>query len=339
MLEEYGVAVVPNVLSPDKCQAAMDGLWSGFEGICADMQPALNRADPSTYKALLNLLPKQGMMYQQYVNHLQCVWNVREDENVIRAFQHLHKTTDPMIVSFDGVAFLPVELSRSSVYCRWKKRLPFHTDQSFYDTTSNCIQGFITLADVEDGDATLAVLAGSHKYQAEFLKWRYETAVIEKKPNTKEQKEAVKALRKDWYKFSDDEMLFYSTVRYCPERYIKAKAGSLILWRTTVHCAKKPEYDRPDPHPRAVIYVCMTPRKDCPEKMLKERVSKFEALRGTSHYPYKARLFPEHPYLKGKPRPVVRVPPAPTLTAVGRLLVGYPPETDVDQPQTTECSG
>ena len=38
-----------------------------------------------------------------------------------------------------------------------------HMDQGFADTSFKCVQGFVTLFDINDGDATLFVHEGSNK--------------------------------------------------------------------------------------------------------------------------------------------------------------------------------
>ena len=47
-----------------------------------------------------------------------------------------------------------------------------YTDQSYQRNDFECIQGVVTLYDVEEGDATLKVLEGSNKYHGEYWEYR-----------------------------------------------------------------------------------------------------------------------------------------------------------------------
>lgn len=330
MLEEHGVAVVPGVLNLEECTSIIDGVWRDFKSLCSKMSPALDRNNPATWDVLQKLLPRKKMLYQHYPNHIQSVWDVRQNPGVVGAFQTLYGTKGPMIVSFDGMSFLPYDPNNKCRYTdTWTSDLLYHTDQSLYRPDFECIQGFVTPVDVDVGDGTLAVLPGSHKYHSEFMKWRFESSVVEKAPKTPEQKRIVAGLRNDWYQFDGKDMFFYRYISsggtgVCVPKCILASAGSLVLWDSrTLHCGKLPEHDRPAPHDRIAIYVCMTPKAQCSQAKLLERIEKFKQLRGTTHWPAKARLFPEHPRTYGAKLPEVCRPPAPVLTGLGMSLVGY----------------
>jgi hypothetical protein len=87
----------------------------------------------------------------------------------------------------------------------------FHTDQSFEKPNKCCIQGFINLYHVNDKDASLFILEGSHNYHQEF-KNQYN-------PECKD----------DWYKLKEGEKEFYLN-KGCTEYAVKAGVGSMVLW-------------------------------------------------------------------------------------------------------------
>lgn len=324
MLSEYGVAVLPAVLDETECKALADGVWASFEWLCQKMTPVLKRADPTTHTTLKALLPHHHMLFQQYINHMQAVWDVRQNPKVHAAFQNVWNTTSKMLVSFDGLSLLPpYETSGYGVH--EKGAFPLHTDQSLQRKDFECIQGMITAHEVSEGDATLVVMPGSHKLHRKFRQKFYP------EPWTWDVK-TKKLMSGDWFKFEPAHLAWFAT-RGCHERYITCPAGSLILWDSrTTHCGRLPSRVRPHPHERLVVYVCMTPASRCDEKHRLQRIKKFEALRGTTHWPHKAKLFPVHPstYHRRATLPDIMALPPPQLTPLGRSLVGYLDEDVVE---------
>ena len=73
-----------------------------------------------------------------------------------------------LLTSFDGASFhMPPETTGTGWF-RGNKWL--HTDQSYTRNGFECIQSWVTGYDVNQGDATLLFLEGSHKHHGEFAK-------------------------------------------------------------------------------------------------------------------------------------------------------------------------
>ena len=89
--------------------------------------------------------------------------------------------------------------------------------------------------------------------------------------------------------------------------------------------ASEPLRTRPRANLRQIVYVCMTPRRFCSEKMLKKRIDAFKAGRMTSHHPYRVHLFGEMPRTFGKASVIARSRPLDPerVGKVIRRLVGY----------------
>ena len=73
-----------------------------------------------------------------------------------------------MLSSYDGTSIhLPPEQTNKGFF---HNSLWFHVDQSYVNSDFKCIQGMITLWDVEEGDSALACWPGAHKVHADFGK-------------------------------------------------------------------------------------------------------------------------------------------------------------------------
>ena len=93
----------------------------------------------------------------------------------------------------------------------------FHMDQSLNNTNFDCIQGFISAYDVNDGDSTLSIYENSHKYQHLLSKY-YNKSYPNEFKNSKHQ---------DLYMLNSDDVFFYNNM--CQRINLKMTAGSLVL--------------------------------------------------------------------------------------------------------------
>ena len=307
-LDEYGVAVIPNILTEAECVQYRNSIWSELKYITRDK---FNVDDPTTWNEFYNLYPLHSMLLQHYsVGHLQPIWDIRQHPNITRSFETIWNTPkEDLLVSFDGLsAHLPPEITRRGWYHNnnW-----FHTDQSYKKTSKCCIQGFVNLYPVNDGDASLSILEKSHNYHAYF----------------NERRQPDCEYNNDWYKLNNDEIQFYMD-RGCYKYAVKAGVGSLVLWDSrTIHQGKEPEKTRGNPNFRMVVYVCMLPRATSNEKALQKKQKAFNELRTTNHWANNPKLFPKLPRTYGGDRyhsllDILPIHP-PILSDIGRRLAGF----------------
>lgn len=304
-LDTYGVAVIPNVLLQEEIKKMQEGMWNLLETITNKLDTPIKKDDSETWNSFFELLPLHSMLLQHYkVGHHQTIWDIRQNPNVVKVFAKIWNVKpDELLTSFDGCSIhLPPETTGRGWY---KNHSWFHTDQSFTRNDKECIQGFVTAYDINDGDATLTVLEKSHKYH-------------------KDCSEKFKITdTSDWYKLNDAEKKFYID-KGCIETCVKATAGSLILWDSrTIHCGKEPNKTRAKPNYRFVVYVCQTPRKKATANHIVKKQKAFTAMRMTTHWPHKIKLFPTNPRTYGSPLPKVGDISKPKLSPLGMKLAGF----------------
>ena len=304
-LEEYGVAVIPNVLTPDECRQMYLGFWNYFEHISQNWNTPINRELLDTMKEFFKLFPTHGMLLQHFeIGHTQFIWDVRQNEKIVEIFSKLWNCkNEELLVSFDGAGFgMKPEVTNRG----WFRNSWFHTDQSFIRNDFECVQSWVTALDVEKGDATLAVYEGSHKYHEEFAK------TFGKKD------------KNDWCKIDQDREEEFFKQKGCQIKRIACPKGSLVLWDSrTLHHGSEPIKGRMNPKNRAVAYVCYQPRKLATKKQIEKKQNAFKNRRMCSHWPTKSKLFGKHPQTYGNPLPSIEPIPEPTLSDLGKKLAGF----------------
>jgi len=305
-LDHFGVAIVPSVFSPEECDHMKDGMWSFLE----QKSIGITRDNPESYKNFFKLLPSHSMLIQHWeIGHCQMVWDVRQNPKVVSVFSKIWNTQD-LLVSFDGASFhMPHEETKRGYF---KGNTWYHSDQRFSDSSFQCVQGWVTAFDVTQGDATLSIFEGSHKYHREFS-----------------EKFQLLGEKKDWYKMSSQEQVdFYVKEKKCQVVDITCPAGSFVLWDSrTIHCGKEPEEGRKSSNFRCVAYTCYMPRTSATKKDIEKKRAAFKNKRTTSHWANKAKLFGKKPNTFGAPgeRPDFPGIPEnePVLTELGKKLAGF----------------
>jgi ectoine hydroxylase-related dioxygenase (phytanoyl-CoA dioxygenase family) len=219
-LDEYGVAIIENVLDDTECAGLLKGMWSSLEQISSAWETPIRQDDPATWRGLFNLLPMHSMLLQHWqIGHAQAIWDVRQNAKCIEVFETLWQcAAKDLLVSFDGCSFaMPPEVTKRGWY---RGNTWFHTDQSYTTPEFRCVQGWVTALDVNEGDATLAFLEKSHLHHADFAN----TFGITDKA--------------DWYKLNGKEQeAFYLETKKCALKKIVCPKGSMVLWDSrTIHC-------------------------------------------------------------------------------------------------------
>jgi hypothetical protein len=304
-LAEYGVAIVPNVLSDEECEKMRSGLWDYFEHITSAWDTPIKRADKSTWSQIYKLYLMHSMLIQYWgVGHCQAVWDLRQNEKCADVFANLWGCKkDDLLVSFDGASFnLPPEETKRG----WNRNNTwYHTDQSFTRPDFECVQGWVTALDVNESDATLSIFEKSHLLHKE----------VAERFNITD--------KKDWLKLTKEQETFYFD-HDCTIKNITCPKGSLVLWDSrTIHCGIEAVKTRATPNLRAVIYLCYMPRNQSNPKKLAKKQKAFDELRMTTHYPCNPKLFPKTPRTYGTALPQITNIDKPVLTDFGKRLAGF----------------
>lgn len=312
-IHKRGVLVVPNILSSSECISTISGVWDHLEYASSAWDMPLDRKNKSTWKGMKNFSPMHGMLIQHHgIGHMQPAMDIRQNQKVYEVFAHLHGVTD-MIVSLDGVSIsLPPEVTNigwqttrtSWAHCDTPYDHDATEEQILKKKTDPVYQSWITPLDVEEGDATLAVMIGSHHYHQDLAN--------------------KFSLKKDTWKLSE-EQLKYLDEKGCTWEFVKCKAGSMVIWDSrAVHYGSQPVKKRAQQTTRMCFYVCMVPRFWATPAKLKKKVKAFEEGRLTTHDPVPSKLFPKAPHKwPGQDLEAPKPPKRPTLTPLGRALVGY----------------
>lgn len=304
VLRRHGVAIIPNVLNQEECQAMNDGAWDFYEAITAKLPVPLKRDDQTTWRSIHDLYLKHGMLNQHWgIGHAPYLWKLRQNPKIIAPFARLWATRpEDLLVSFDGASLgLPPEVTNRG----WFRNEWYHFDQKLSVENFDCVQSWVTANDVMPGDATLTVLEGSHAVRREFTK-RHTVAIAE-----------------DWFKLTEDHVQWFKE-RGCVARDICCTAGSMVFWDSrTAHAGKEPVKGRESPNIRNVAYLCYTARDRSSKGNLTKRRKYYEEGRTTSHSPHHVKVFPIKPRTYGGALPPVVEQPIPELDDIGKRLVGY----------------
>lgn len=304
-LDKFGVAIIPSVINENECKKMLDDIWDYFEYISSNWEKPIKRNIPDSWKQIYSLLPLHSMLFQHWnIGHSAACWNIRQNQKILDIYSKFWNCKDEeLLVSFDGLSFnVPPEVTGRG----WNRNnIWLHCDQSFASNNFQCIQGWITALDVEENDATLSILEGSHKFHKEFGN-NYN---IKSKTN--------------WHKLNDDEKQFYYD-RNCFYKKIKCPKGSIVVWDSrTIHCGVEANKGRTNPNFRAIIYICYMPRSMSTEKELIKKQEAFNNMRLTSHWPCKIKLFPKNPRDYGNGIPEIKIIEKPKLSDIGYKLAGF----------------
>jgi len=301
-LEQYGIAIIPDILSLDECAIMENGAWDCLETISKEWSIPLSRNDQTTWRSFENFCSLHNMLIQHWIGHADFLWQLRQHPKIIDVFNCIHNTQD-LLTSFDGASIhLPPEITNRGYF---RDNLWLHTDQSFTRNDFECIQSWITARDVNIGDATLVFLEGSHRYH----KFIAENFAIDDPA--------------DWYMIPEDIQDMYHLLG-CQLRRIKCQAGSMVLWDSRlIHCGSESLKGRPQINTRIIGYVCMMPRDQASPSRIQSRIKAYEENRMTAHNPIRGKLFPKAPRSYGKAIPKMVELPWPNITEVGRRLIGY----------------
>jgi hypothetical protein len=307
ILDKYGVAVIPNIISDIEVCRLRNLAWYEFNLLTHKMEKPLSEDDPSSWRTLSQLMPLHGMLLQHLrVAHMQWLWDLRQNKRIARVFGRIHNVSiHDLLTSYDGCSLhLPPEVTNLG----WYRNLWLHTDQGEKKVGRHSIQSLVNLYDVGPSDASLVVVPKSHmRHEATYKHF------------------GVKS-DGDWYKLDNQEQVDFvcgkgTSEETAPMR-ITGKAGDMFLWDSrTFHCGSEAIKGRPEMNIRMVGYICMLPRDRMSRALQRKHIEAFETGRVTNHNG--TNWFPLTPRTWGKPLPDVYPVQPPMLNRLGFRLAGY----------------
>jgi hypothetical protein len=292
-LAEHGYAVVSGVANPKEIDEAAKLFWNYLEN-----ESGMMRVDPSTWtdENFSKIgSTRSGIIFYRGIQHSDVLWFARSLPKVKSAFQQVYGTDD-LITSYDGAnIFRPWHLKDSDTYSKTHSGW-YHVDQGRLLLGFQCVQGLVTLKDVNAATGGFCCVPGSHLYHDQVLE-----TDLSHNP------------QRNYIPIPQD---FRPTGAELPLREILVvcQAGDLILWDSrTIHCntpALTDPVTPPTPPPplqsdallRMVCYVCMTPTAKASEEILRQRVQLFEHAIGTNHWPHHFNGMNVESALEGKTR-------------------------------------
>lgn len=303
-LKEDGIGVIPNIITEENIIKYQNEMWSMLNKLTDKLDKPIDKNNKDTWNTFFELFPLYDMILHQWnISHSKLCWDIRQENNVLDVFSKIWNVKkDELLTSFDGMSIhLPPEITKRN----YKNDNWCHTDQSRLKKDFCCVQGMVTLYDINEGDSTLMCYKKSNNYHSDFFKEHNEIKTTA-----------------DWYKVKDNELKYFKKFKRIR---IKAKKGSLILWDSrTFHQGTQPLQERYKPNLRSVIYVCMTPREWSNEKELKKKRKAYRTKRTTSHWPHKIWLFSKKPKTNGLP--ILNITPINeefTLNNIGFKIAGF----------------
>ncbi len=308
-LAQFGVAIIPSILSEAECAAFEQGAWDTLAHLSSSWSLPISKDDECSWSGFSKFLPMHSMLMQHNsIGHAEFVWALRQNPTIVKIFAELWQVPPAeLLVSFDGLSIhMPPETTGKGMY---RGNTWYHTDQRLSDNSFSCIQSWVTAREVREGDATLTVLLGSHAHHADFARRFGKTQHKE-----------------DWYKLgSQAELDFFIVEKGCQPVSIKCPAGSLVFWDSrTMHAGQESLTTRRAPNHRMAVYLCYTPRSRAIKKDLEKKQKAFNEMRMTSHWPHKPKLFGKTPQTYGAKLQETTPLPSPTnVTALGLKLAGF----------------
>lgn len=258
-LEEKGWAVIPNILTKERCAYYQDRMFDLLESFETS---GFSRDSPTTWKK--SSPPSvHGLLQHQGIGQTALAWEARTEPAVLKVFAELWNCPpEELLVSFDAMNFSPPTRATAEPPKQWK-----HFDQGRRMPGQRvCVQGCLQVSQCNGGTS---FLSGSHNKHAEFVK---QPGVGENNAN--------------WVKLRDEDYAYFSD---CENVAPPIEMGSLILWYScTAHDARLPT----DSY-RMAIYVCYLPRSRAEPGQLARKREVFRARRMTTHWPFGDRMFPK----------------------------------------------
>jgi len=254
--EENGYVVIKDVIPKNDIDLLQNMMWNWLQQLKFPNGKRIKRNDPTTWNdGNWPSDPDTGIIFSFGVGQSDFMWKMRCYPKIKEFYKRIHKTND-LICSLDGCnVYRPWKYNKN-----WKtKGKWWHLDQNGRREDSQgfqCAQGIVSLMDSNEYTGGLIVLPKSHKKHQEIcdrIGYPKHTDYI--------------PIPKNDYLFSDPDFKDGGI-------FVHSKAGDLTLWDSrTVHCNGPGIKESNKTHQllRMTLYICMTPRWQCKQEILKRR--------------------------------------------------------------------
>lgn len=264
-LEEHGFVVISGVLDEAEVATAVDLLWNFVE------KSGMTKNDPASWKdenfrKIASL--ESGIIARGGIGQSDFQWYCRTRPSVIEVFSCVYDTRD-LLTSLDGGnIFRPWQAKDILHQCTsggW-----MHVDQGRLLRGMQCIQGLVTLTDVNEETGGFCCIPRSHLSHDSLM---------------------------NNHATSDDNFVKIpsnSPTLLEPQILPRCKAGDMILWDSrTIHCSS-PALVRPTALPdrllRMASYICMVPTSTADDGVIEKRVEMYQYNVTGTHWPHKLKF-------------------------------------------------
>ena len=288
MLDRYGVAVVPDVLTRGEAAASFDEMIQCLELMyegsflvmffvdLVQMTPLMRTGfvfkDPSTW-ALLRRVSycKHGMLYQHMgVGWAQFAVNLRQNPKVAAVFAELWSVVtgkpvanEDLFSSADGIAF---GATRPGDRGGFHGKDWMHLDQEANDTVPS-FQGGLNLVETKKGDGSFQFLEASHLQFDDFFR----------RLSNQKKKDGKPIDFKRFTLLENQKQFDYFLKQGCMPKCLALLPGDLFLWSSKLVHSGRPPLRPTVPVPpskvflRGVVYVSMQPKHFATPSDLKKK--------------------------------------------------------------------
>ncbi|CAG8947391.1 unnamed protein product [Penicillium salamii] len=299
-LLKNGYAVVKGAVARERALQYASDIYQWLE----EFDLGFDRNDPTTiHKDHLPDINEKGMCLGYAISHESFTWAVRQEPEVVRAFEKVYDTED-LIVSFDSVNIgFP---NRKDI----KPNSPWpHQDQDPEKPGFRCLQGLVNLLPNGPKDGGLIVCKGAHLLSEEFHE-------------VFKEEERIWSWTTEWYGFTEAGQAWLKE-RGCEWVKVEAEPGDLLLWDSrTPHYNLSSETSQS----RFCVYTCFMPVSDASREQLETKKMAFEETKMTTHWPNAMHVVDLPVYRNGEIDPHNRSKPRfpVQLSERGFKLTGIP---------------
>jgi hypothetical protein len=140
--QDYGMCVITDVISPDKCDSIMNQIITSFENLGS----GLDRNNLKTWNKYRTPVATRPGMYQSMVANLPIIWKTKTCDEIVSIFDTLYREYRPdaseeLIVSNDGINIKPGGIGPFHDIKNDFEKDWVHIDQTVDANPYNCIQG------------------------------------------------------------------------------------------------------------------------------------------------------------------------------------------------------